>query len=409
MITAPGFESETSFNGSDSVGSFDDMLGTFVNTGEDCGVVSHNGSDMDQQQVSDGSDGCGSGVMILAAIDNGSSRNETFDLSIPGTDSLPTDVGSLSESNEDLGLHDHYGHPRHSRLLRKRSIFLLSVSALCMGPAGLIFLLRERNSYRSSVHKLEQEIQRLQDEKQEIKTSCESPPWMEKEEKESEYFTIFDNCWIKAKANVQVGECSEKASELPQSVFSMFMGVMSELLEGTCHPDSPPSDQESDSEKEETKGFEQASKIISSFPLVVGEAIVTASKTFSKTREPIDGTGENATPDHEAATDSLSEASEALSGAINAVGEVMASEMKELSDDPLHYLAAAMKGASHTAKQQERVTMKGILNAASAVSSASLAWGEALAENGGVLSVKMTEMLHDPLSYFEYESKTKQD
>merc|ERR1712159_122381 len=92
----------------------------------------------------------------------------------------------------------------------------------------------------------------------------------------------------------------------------------------------------------------------------------------------------------------------ALTEAVSAASESMDFEIKELSDDPLKYLASVVKGASH-ASQSERVTMKGLLDAVNAVSSASKTLGEAFAETTSeVVSAVMTGIMDDPLSFFEY-------
>ena len=78
----------------------------------------------------------------------------------------------------------------------------------------------------------------------------------------------------------------------------------------------------------------------------------------------------------------------------------MTFEIKELSEDPVNYLTSAVKGASQTA---ERVTMKGLFDAASAVSSAYKTFGKALTDTTGeAISVMMTEIMDD-------ESEVKQD
>jgi hypothetical protein len=51
---------------------------------------------------------------------------------------------------------------------------------------------------------------------------------------------------------------------------------------------------------------------------------------------------------------------------------------------------------------------QGLFDAATVVSSASLAWGGAATDASEAVSVKVTEIMDDPLSYFEFQS-TKSD
>jgi hypothetical protein len=337
-------------------------------------------------------------------------------------------------------------------------LFGFAIFALCTFGGGL--LLRERNSWRSSAQRFEREIQRLEyenalkleeeiqrlarekeeeilrleREKEKVKPSCGSesePEWFENDDQseESSFFTILDNCWIRATANIKLGPCGgEKKESLRDfaketlgnwgALFNMTtslhastmmdkIGAMGEALHRatTFQPENSSScEGDCESAKEEKKGHTPSLSMMPSFPLYLGEAI---AKTFSlKMTTPAESTPETgniSTPDFEDAKIGLSEASAALTEAMLVAGEVMSSEFKELSGDPLNYLAAAVKGASQAGKP-ERVTMKGLFEALSASNR-----GEALAQTGEVVSVQVTEMMDDPLSHFEYETEVKQD
>jgi hypothetical protein len=109
----------------------------------------------------------------------------------------------------------------------------------------------------------------------------------------------------------------------------------------------------------------------------------------------------------------LSTATMTLNKAMTAASNALSFEIQELSKHPSTYLADvardAMKDAVYTAKKSGRATM-GLFDASFVVSSASLAWGEAMTDaTGKAVSVKVTpESMDDPLSYIESES-TKSD
>jgi hypothetical protein len=458
MLTSPSFETGSSFQGADSVESFDDLAESLETHNDEWGIVtvSNNGSELLLDQVSDGSDYAGGGVMILDGEVDTSSNNEFSDLSIPGTDSLPTDLGSLSDDN-DTG----YCLPLNSWVFRKRPLLLFGffIFALCTFGGGL--LLRERNSWRSSTLRLEQEIQRLEyenalkleqeiqrlerekeeeirrleREKEEVKSSCESesepePEWLEDDQsEESSFFTILDNCWIRATANIKLGPCGGEKKEslrdfaketlgnwgalfnmttsLHASMMMEKLGAMGEALQrATTFQSENSSSCEGDCEsaEDEKKDHKPSPSMMPSFPLYLGEAIAkTFSLKMTKPAESSPETGNISTPDFEDSKIGLLEASAVLTEAMIVAQEAMTSEFKELSGDPLNYLAAAVKGASQAGKP-EQVTMKGLFEALAASNR-----GEALAQTGEVVSVQATEMMDDPLSYFEYETEVKQD
>jgi hypothetical protein len=155
-------------------------------------------------------------------------------------------------------------------------------------------------------------------------------------------------------------------------------------------------------------------------PLAFGVAFAAASETLSakmaefwgeSKRTKGEEVGSASTAVLDEAVDGLSTATMALNEAMAAASNALSFEIQELSKNPSTYLAdvarGAMKDASHTAKSG-RVTMQGLFDAATVVSSASLAWGEAATDASEAVSVKVTEMMDDPLSYFEFQS-TKSD
>jgi len=382
MKTTPSFESSVSFP--ESWDPQESEEGSSNNHGSAWGIVSHSDSERNDGRDSfdtDSSEYIDNGVLILPGIE-GSTIIEPSDFSIPF--SIPTEIGTLHEENDQL---IDSIKASHKRKLFLSLILVLGVSSICLG-----FLRRERNSWRSSAQELEEKIQLLEREKLELKSSCESPPeWAESLWDDVDQITILDNCWVKAKANIKLGACGDETKENVESLAkktwetwgslwndmsnldAVVTGVVGHTLQKTLmdlQSGTSPDDQTDNGEEESEKPD------MSSFPFALGEAIATAS---------------------------------ALTEAVSAASESMAFEIKELSDDPLKYLASVVKGASHAA-QSERVTMKGLLDAVNAVSSASKTLGEAFAETTSeVVSAVMTGIMDDPLSFFEYDTEVKKD
>ena len=103
------------------------------------------------------------------------------------------------------------------------------------------------------------------------------------------------------------------------------MGAMGHVLKQaamTCQSENASSDGSYKSEEERKKGFDHASSFVSSFPLAFGEAIAAASKQFSSKitilMDSKNETGNATTSDSETVKIGLSQASEALSEAMNA-------------------------------------------------------------------------------------------
>ena len=423
MKTSESFESEISFEGSNSVGSAEDIFGHVTG---DWGVVSHDGSEENVRVGIDSfeSESFGNGVLILDGVES-STRNEPSVLTMPGTYSLPTEIGSLSDNNRMDRFDDDLGTPRIIWETHKRKIVLFLVPFVGASIAGVGFLFREMNSWRTSALRLEQEVQRLEQEKIEMEASYKSKPaWDSASEENPDLFTIVDNCWVKAKADIKLGACGEETQEsvkdfakrawenwgafwndsLSTDAAAMLgaVGAVGHAINkaATSHDDSTNTRAKRRKRRRET--LNDATSFVSSFPLAFGEAISDASKSISsKVSSLVDSLDEV----ESAADAKVRQASEALSEALDAASEAMTFELKELSEDPLKYFASAVQGASKTAKP-ERVTMQGLFNAADAVTSASKTVSES---TGEVVSVVMTEIMDDAFSYFEYETETAQD
>jgi hypothetical protein len=414
MLTSPSFESEISFNGSSPVESLSD--GANVESIIDqWGVVSESnyGSEVNEGSGSEGSGGyVRPGYLILEG--ESSSGNETTNLSIPGTFSLPTEIDTLSVLDHDAEANDG-----RTLTLRKRSLLICSLSMAALFTTTLGFLLWERRSLQSSTvklghdierlerenaWKLQEEIQRLEQEKQDIKDSCSSRPIWEDTpgENQSDDFTIIDNCWLKAQ--VQFGPCSDETKSSFNEFKTNAWKELRDLFTGTSSFDeasylatmaglgqgSPTND------NEKTRS--------SAFPGF--ESFGAAGKRFTS-QTMGDGDSDSSTKfDFEEAKASLTQASQVVSEAVLTVTEAMASGIKDLSNDPVAHLAAALKSASRAA-EKDPITMNGIAGAGKAFSSASAAMGKVVTETGDIISVKVSAMMEDPLSFFEFETERK--
>jgi hypothetical protein len=406
----------------------DDASEEMPRNSDEWGIVSVS---VDGSQVHVDEEGSGrssyfnSGTLIVDGVDSTLSggrhhrNNRTSDLSIPGTDSLPTDVGSLDGADHLLDL-EIEGTRGRMRLLGKRPILMLLVPVVCTGIAGIGYFVKERNLWRSSALLLEEEIQRLKRESERIKNTCDDSWDQEQLDKTSNLFTLVDNCWVKAKADIKLGACGfekkDKIKELSESVkgkWEAMWNAASNLNTEFENEGSP-----EDGGKSDTLHRECAFDMLS-VPLGFGEAFAAASGTLSSKMaefwgesKPTKGDVGNASTEViDEAVGGLSTATMTLNEAMTAASNAVSFEIQELSKNPSTYLADvardAMKDALYTANSG-RVTMKGLFDAAFVVSSASLAWGEAVTDASETVPVKVTEIMDDPLSYFEFES-TKSD
>jgi len=415
MLTSPSFESEISFSGSSPPESLSSahVEESFENDGRDrWGVVSESNyeSEVNEGVGSDGSSVyVGPGFLILEG--ESGSGNEITNLSIPGTYSLPTEIDTLSVGNFGSEANDG-----QTITLRKRSFFIcsLSMAALLTGTLGL--LLWERRNLHSftaelgqeikrlefeNALELEKEIGRLEQEKQDIKDSCSSTPiWDDAPgEDQPDDFTIIDNCWLKAKASVQFGPCSDETKNSFNDFKTNAWRELREMWNGTSSFNKA-TYLATMAGLGQGSSAEDADKVrASAFPGY--EAFGLSDKMFTTQAM---GDKESAIKfDFEEAKASLTQASEAVSEAVLAVTEAMASSIKDISHDPVTHLAAALKSASHAA-EKDPITMNGIVGAGKAFSSASVAMGKVMTETSDILSVKVSEMMEDPLSFFEFET-----
>ena len=109
--------------------------------------------------------------------------------------------------------------------------------------------------------------------------------------------------------------------------------------------------------------------------------------------------------DFDEARATLVQASGAVSEAVLSLTGAMAAGIKDLSNDPVAHLAEAIKGASHASKNGPPISMNGVLEAGKVFSSASAAMGKVMTETSDIFAVKVTEMMDDPLSFFEFDTE----
>lgn len=402
MRTSPSFESDHSFEEFDS-STLDSVERTDLETEDvldmDWGVVSTTSSVAHGQRSVGTSDReyIGNGILILDGLDSGSSHHENHssDLSVPGTDSLPSDIGSLSAEN-----HEEVKVTEKAWVVSKRVVFLVGLAAFVSFSVLSGLFVRQHLVYRSTMQELGEKIQQLEKEREEIP----QPPWAEENDiSESSFFTLLDNCWIKAKMNVKFGDCSQNSYGLCGAFFENATQSISQWFDETF----PPSHGEDISEgnlDEESPSFNDAMETLTKLPSIMGEALVSASKAVSERLASLNLGAE----DDDDATDDLVRASEAFSDALNSARGAMASELHELGEDPVKYLAGAVNEASQPT-QHAKVSLEGLRSVAKAVSSASIGWSEALIQTGETISIKVVEWMDDPLSYFEFKEKVSSE
>ena len=402
------FESDASFHGSSESG----MLGSEIDelvagldsiaNSEDrhenddgWGVVSISPDDVDRDALNSRNESVNAseqsfslsnhGILIVDGVDSS--------IGIPSELSIPTDLPSLPTDGPLDDIHSHSTiydgadiSPRTRKAYKVASLFLAAASSV-----GIWSLMRERNSWRSSAERLEQEIQRLEQEATEMKSLLESTSLDQMQPEDS--FKLLDNCWVQA--DVKLGLCAQDTKE-----------YFNDLLFGSLGSKS-----EHSSQKQSRSSRNRASEnTFTSFPLLFGEAVAAESEKLA------DLLGENRegfidqSTEMEGAASELSETSLKLREAMATAGDAISSEFREISNDPWTYLTdsarEAMQDASYTAKQG-RVGKQGLIDAASAVSSASIAWSDAMEAVGVAVSDKLVKVIDDPVSYIEERASKK--
>ena len=440
MLSSPDFESESSFLGSQSSDrSFGDAEVESMQGGNDgWGIVSvtNDGSEVSVMagERSD-TEFMNSGVLILDGIESSlgdptieaSTRNEILDLSIPGTDSLPTDVGSLDGRDQLMDVASE-GDRGRTHFMGASSMLWLLVPVICSSIAGMGYLLHERNTWRSSALRLELEIQRLELESERIRNSCENAPW--EETPPSKLITILDNCWVQAKADIAFGACSEEAKEYIRDLSHSVRGkwgaiwnaasdlgtatilesvqVMGHALANAAT--SFEADETCDYLKNQSnpRGLNSFSEAVSGFPATFGDAVAAASDIFAANVAALIGEKSETKSSYNVSDDPVIDFS-ALSDTMTAISEGLAVEIEEFSSDPWNYLTVAarnaMKGASVAAKP-EFLTTNGLFATESKVVKSSSLDVKGASANSKPVTVKITEIMDDPFSYFEYQSTT---
>lgn len=316
-------------------------------------MVSHYGSDVNSGQgTPDRNVYIRNGILILDGAES-STRNDTSAsvFSIPGTDSLPSDVGTLQGQEFTF---PNAESRRKTWTIPKYS-GLLFLSVLCS------FLLYNTYNWRSSSLQFQQQILEHEATIQRLEKEAEESKMIVDDSDESDYITLLDNCWVKAQARW----CDKSAPSTPS-----------------------------------TGGF--------SLPSMFGEAIGEASKIMSKKvsslKDAMQEIPNSASTEFKAATEAVTQASDVLSLFVGAAGVAMAAEYLEFSGNPLDYVAEAVKGASQNSESKQEVNAKDLKEDMNTASSPSNDWSKAFKRT----AVKMTELMDDPLSYFEYETKVSE-
>ncbi|CAJ1954311.1 unnamed protein product [Cylindrotheca closterium] len=285
-------ENTTAFENSGSLSLGESLMADEDQNTGDYEVVSHNGSEIrSAPETSTRNAYFGSGILILDGVEGEGVEETGSVLSIPGTDSLPTDVGTVN--GQDIAY--------RGWTIPKYGIFLLSTVLL-----GLGYTTYTMYTWRSASFLKDEQIaqhlatiQRLEQEVQEKETAL---GYFD----ESDYITVFDNCWVKAKAR-------------------------------WCDKGGP-----------------------GSFPQIFGNAIGEASKlvtdTFASLTDTMKEVPEAASSELKSATDAVNKVTDAFSLFVGAAGDAMFAELQEFSDNPMDYMAEAVKGTHN----EPEITGKGV-------------------------------------------------
>jgi len=284
-------ENTAAFENSGSLSLGDSLLGDEDLNGNDYEVVSHNGSEIrSAPENSTRNAYFGSGILILDGVEDDGEEESGSVLSVPGTDSLPTDVGTLN--GQEI--------PHRSWSVPKFGFVLIGTIVLGLGYTTYTWRsssLEWQQKFAQQKASMQATIQRLEQEVQERDAALEYFD-------ESDYITVFDNCWVKAKAR-------------------------------WCDNGAP-----------------------GSFPHILGEAIGEASKLVTETVTSLTDSMKEvpASSEFKAAADAVTKVTDVLSLFVGAAGDAVAAEFQEFSDNPMDYMAEAVKGTHN----EREITGKGI-------------------------------------------------
>lgn len=240
----------------------------------DWGIVSHSGSEMEAYGSSSSGD-FGHGILILDGLDTESGHlGPSSELSIPKTDSLPSEIGSLSEDRGSF--HEEHFQMESSMRQSRRITFFLAFGFLSTLSVATGIFFHQRNSYVSSVKELQKKIEILEKEKEEIIAASEiPPPWIEEEDPNGSFLTLLDNCWIKAKMKVKLGDCATGGGGLRNAIFGGVTGAMGRWLD-----DVSPNCKSDGNEGQKCRGVHQVVETFKGLPHVVTDTFATANKAF---------------------------------------------------------------------------------------------------------------------------------
>ena len=378
MRISPSFESQASF---EDVG-----MSTTENADVlqmDWGVVSTTESDAVSGWRSSGTsrEYIGQGILIVDGIDSAASRNEpSSNLSLPGSDSIPSDLGSLSE---DLSVDKH-----NMWLVNKRMIYIIGSLVFLAFSTVTGLLIRQHVRYQSALQELGEKIQQLEKEKEEIP----QPVWLGEGElnESSAFFTLLDTCWIKAKMNLKFGDCSQNSFGL----CGEFVSHATESLKAWFSENIPKLEGDEDGD-DAAHGHEDILTALASYPDIIGETMVSASKAVS---EMIMKLNLAAVEGAESASDDLVSASEAFSDAATSAKGAVSYNFNEFVKDPIRYFTGAVEEAAQP-PPSTKVTMNGLYNTAKTFSDASAELANAVAETSENFSSMMTHIFTKPFSF----------
>jgi hypothetical protein len=298
--------------------------------GDSISIVSHTGSDLNSANPNQGSAGDGGGGILILDGESTCRENEAMSsvLSLPGTFSLPSEIGSIEGTLEEV----EDPEAKNKLTIHKHLAWLLvSIFGLTMAISihGLNYLTKYNLEMQQDLREAKETILTMERELEETKLKSKGE-WIDYSPDEAEYYTLFDNCWIKAKARW----CDKKGGPSSGS---------------------------------------------SSIPLFIGEVGKAASETLQSFTEKIMEAESSASSELKEAAETMNQASDAIMKTVGAAGEAIASELQDFADKPLDYFAAAVKGVSSCSERQ-KAHLNGFKDTVDAFENVTNEWGEAWGE-----------------------------
>ena len=175
----------------------------------------------------------GTGILIVSGAEEESAQGEeghdvpiehvyqrASDLSMPGSESIPTKLESLDLGMNRTGIFMGSSEAStaatdYQKLRRMTILGLVAVVVAAIAIVTAIYVSLDRSSWKATAQLLEQEVKELVTKYEDLEAKYNASvafDWDVNGE-EAHKAVLVNNCWLTAEANVKFGECANSAKE----------------------------------------------------------------------------------------------------------------------------------------------------------------------------------------------------